>query len=241
MVSDIPSQLLTQSLPFLGLSEAELQAVIQTAQRRCIKPNAFIFHQGDPALAFYILIQGEVKLTQVTPEGHQVLIRFIGPGEGFGIIAALSNANHPLSAQVVTDCLALVWNSEAMVRLMERFPRLALNALRMVSERHQELQKRYLELATERVERRVAHTVLRLARQAGQKAEGGVLIDLPLSRQDLAEMTGTTLYTVSRIVSRWEKQGFIKAGREWLLILSPHSLMIIAADLPPDASPKPAK
>ncbi len=239
MVSDTP--MLTQSLPFTGLSEAELQAVIQAAQRRCIKPNAFIFHQGDPALAFYILIPGEVKLTQVTPEGHQVLVRFVGPGEGFGIIAALSNAVHPLSAQVVTDCLALVWNSEAMVRLMERFPRLALNALRMVSERHQELQKRYLELATERVERRVAHTVLRLAQQSGQKAEGGVLIDLPLSRQDLAEMTGTTLYTVSRIVSRWGEQGFIEAGREWLLIRNPHSLMIIAADLPPDTSPKPAK
>ncbi|MER3457798.1 MAG: hypothetical protein C4309_03385 [Chloroflexota bacterium] len=118
-----------------------------------------------------------------------------------------------------------------MVRLMERTPRLAFNALRLLAGRVQELQDRVRELATERVERRVARTLLRLARQAGRKVENGVLIDLPLSRQDLAEMTGTTLFTVSRVLSRWEQQGLVEAGRERVLIRFPHGLVRIAEDL----------
>jgi CRP-like cAMP-binding protein len=80
----------------------------------------------------------------------------------------------------------------------------------------------------------VARALLRLARQAGQRAEDGVLIGLPLSREDLAEMTGTTLYTVSRILSHWEQQGFVEAGRERVLIHHPHALVAIAEDLPRD-------
>jgi CRP-like cAMP-binding protein len=168
----------------------------------------------------------------VTPEGHQVIIRFLGPGEGMGIIVVLSNTIYPLSAEVVTDCTALKWDYEATVLLMEDFPRLALNGLRLVAGRFHELQNRYRELATERVERRVARALLRLARQTGRRTERGVLIDLPLSRQDLGEMTGTTLYTVSRILSNWEQQELIETGRERVTILNPHGLVIIAEDLP---------
>jgi CRP-like cAMP-binding protein len=107
----------------------------------------------------------------------------------------------------------------------------------LLAGRLQELQDRYRELATERVERRVARALLRLARQTGRKVENGVLIDFPLTREDLAEMTGTTLYTVSRILSGWEKEGLIETGRQRVLIRSPHGLVAIAEDLAPDGSP----
>ena len=152
------------------------------------------------------------------------------------IIAALENTVYPLAAQAVEDCRALAWDSTTLERLMERFPRLAINGLRLVSQRWHELEERYRELATERVERRVAQTLLRLVRQVGQKVEGGVLIDLPLTRQDLAEMTGTTLYTVSRILSRWEQEQLVETGRERVLIRFPHGLARIAEDLPPAES-----
>jgi CRP-like cAMP-binding protein len=119
-----------------------------------------------------------------------------------------------------------------MNRLMERFSRLALNALEMLAGRMHELQDRYRELATERVERRVARALLRLVRQSGRRVPEGVLVDFPLSRQDLAEMTGTTLYTVSRIFSGWEAGGLIEAGRERVVIRRPHALVSIAEDLP---------
>jgi CRP-like cAMP-binding protein len=231
------TQLLQQSALFQGLAAAEIAAVIQAARRRRVQPEAVFFRQGDPALMLYVLTAGRVKLTQVTPEGHQLLLRVVGPGELFGAVGALGDAAYPATAQAADACRALAWDSATITALMERFPRLALNALAVVAGRVREFQDRYRELATERVERRVARAVLRLARQVGRKVETGVLIDLTLSRQDLAEMTGTTLFTVSRILSRWEQQGLIESGRERVLVRAPHSLVAIAEDLPPGASP----
>ena len=227
-----PSQLLAQSRLFQGLSAAGLQAILEEARERRVPQNAFFFHQGDPASIGYLLLEGQAKLTQLTPEGHQVIVRFLSPGDGFGIIAAISQGVYPLSAQAITDCVVLAWYGDVLTQLMERHPRLALNALRMLAARFRELQDRYRELATERVERRVARALLRLARQTGHKVEGGVLIDLPLSRQDLAEMTGTTLYTVSRILSQWAEKGLVETGRARVLIRHPHGLVVIAEDLP---------
>ncbi len=221
---------------FQGLHTVELQAVLQAARRHRVSRDAFFFLQGDQATVFYVLVQGRVKLTQVTPEGHQVLIRFVGPGGGIGVVAVLSEATYPLSAQAMEDCLALAWEGEALAQLMERYPRLALNALKLVANRMRELQDRLRELMTERVERRIARTLLRLVRQVGRKVEDGVLIDLPLSRQDLAEMSGTTLYTVSRVLSRWEQEGLIQSGRTRVVIRKPHNLVVIAEDLPSDTA-----
>jgi CRP-like cAMP-binding protein len=232
--STLPIQLMAQTLPFQGLSPSELQVVSQAAHLRQVERHTFFFHQEDPATTFYILVEGQVRLTEVTPEGHQVLVRFISPGEAIGIIAVLENTVYPVAAQAVEDCLTLTWDSTTLERLMERFPRIAINGLRLVSQRWHELEERYLELATERVERRVAQTLLRLVRQVGRKVEGGILIDLPLTRQDLAEMTGTTLYTVSRILSRWEQGKLVETGRERVLICYPHGLARIAEDLPPE-------
>jgi CRP-like cAMP-binding protein len=237
MTSPDDLQLIGQMPPFQRLQPAELQVVRQSAWLRRVERDAYFYHQGDPASAFYILIEGQVKLTEVTSDGQQILVRFVGTGEAMGIIAALSKAVYPLSAQAVDDCLALTWDGEILEQLMERYPRVAIDGLRLVSQRWHELEERFRELATERVERRIAQTLLRLVRQTGRKVEAGILIDLPLSRQDLAEMTGTTLYTVSRILSQWEQQNLVELGRERVLIRYPHGLTRIAEDLPPDSPP----
>jgi CRP-like cAMP-binding protein len=122
-----------------------------------------------------------------------------------------------------------------MAGLMARHAALAMNAVRFVAERLYELQIRYRQLATEKVERRIARALVRLAEQAGRKVEAGVLIDLPLTRDDLGQMTGTTLYTVSRVVSQWEQQGILEVGRRRVVIRNPHALMAVADDLPPPA------
>jgi CRP-like cAMP-binding protein len=118
-----------------------------------------------------------------------------------------------------------------MATLMERYPRLAMNAIRFVQARLQDLQIQYRQLATDKVERRVARAILRLVQHAGKKVDTGVLIDLPLSREDIAQMTGTTLFTVSRIVSRWEAAGLIEAGRQRMVIRNPHGLLAVADDI----------
>jgi CRP-like cAMP-binding protein len=95
----------------------------------------------------------------------------------------------------------------------------------------QEMQERYRESVTERVEQRIARVLLRLAGQSGKRVEAGVLIELPFSRQELAEMAGTTLFTVSRILSTWEKQGLISAGREKVTLTNPHAILRVAEGL----------
>ncbi|HMQ54007.1 MAG TPA: Crp/Fnr family transcriptional regulator [Anaerolineae bacterium] len=231
-------QLIGRIAPFQRLQPAELQVVRQSAWLRRVEREAYFYYQGDPGRTFYILVEGQVKLTEVTAAGQQILVRFVGPGDAMGIIAALSQAVYPLSAQAVDDCLALAWDGDILEQLMEQYPRVAIDGLRLVSQRWHELEERLRELATERVQRRIAQTLLRLVRQAGRQVETGILIDLPLSRQDLAEMTGTTLYTVSRTLSQWEQQGLVELGRERVLIRAPHGLTHLAEDIlsqPPES------
>jgi CRP-like cAMP-binding protein len=235
-MSSLSSEQIAQAALFAGLDERAMQQVLARAYPVQIPRQSYLFHQGEPAERFYHLLAGQVRLVQLGPEGHQVTIRYVGPGDSIGVIVALSLSDYPLSAQAMTDAEALGWRADDISVLMEQHPRLALNGLRLVGERFHELQLRYRELATERVERRVARALLRLARQTGRRIPEGVLLDLPLSRQDLGEMTGTTLYTVSRILSSWEESGLILAGREQVIICNPHGLVAIAEDLtePPD-------
>ncbi len=223
---------LKQCILFRGMDDASLLEIVRAGRLRRVKDGAFFFHEGDPARILYVLVEGRVKFTQVTAEGHQVLVRVSGPGELFGAVAALGDAVHPATAEAHADSAALGWNSEVITGLMERFPRLALNTVRFLAGRVKEFQDRYRELATERVERRVAHALLRLAEQIGRKVSDGILIDLTLSRQDIAEMTGTTIFTVSRILSGWESQGIIESGRERVLVRNTAALTAIADDFP---------
>lgn len=233
---------LRQARLLQGLSPADLNAVARSARSRTVARGAFFFQQGEATVALYVLTLGQVRLTQTTPEGHQTLLRFLGPGEMLGAIAVLGQEMYPATAEAVVDCQALSWDAETMTRLMQRYPQLALNALYLLAVQIRELQERYQAVTSERVERRVARALVRLTQHAGQKVEGGVLIDLPLSRQDLAEMTGTTLYTVSRILSRWEADGLVESGRERILIRRPHGLVAIAEDWsPPPPAEAPAR
>lgn len=227
-----PVEVLARAPLFASVSLQVREAALQASYRRRLRAGEFFFYQEEPATTFYVLLDGRARLIQMTPEGHQVIIRYVGPGDGVGIIVALSDMPYPLSAEAVTECLALAWDSDSVTRLLETYPELAFSGMRLIAGRFRGLQRRFQELATEKVERRVARTLLRLARQAGRKTDNGVLIDLPLSRQDLGEMTGTTLYTVSRILSRWEQDGLISTGRECVMICNPHGLVTIAEDLP---------
>lgn len=220
-------------LLFTGLDNQQLAQVLHTGNQRNIAAGTYLYMQGDAAQTFFLLVQGRVKLSQVTLEGHQVILRYATTGESFGVVAALSGTDYPVSAQSVEDSQVLSWDQTSIHRLMSQHSVIALNALRIMSERVREFQDRIRELSTERVERRIARALIRLARQTGRKVEEGILIDLALSRQDLAEMTGTTLYTVSRTLSQWESKGLIKSGREQVIIRFPHGLVAIAEDLPP--------
>ena len=172
-----------------------------------------------------------MKLTQVTQAGEQVIVGYFGAGDGLGIIVALSHTEYPLSAEAVTDCEAVAWQREEMKQLMLTYPQLAMNGMGMIAQRFVKLQDRYRDIATRRVEQRVARALLRLVRQFGKKVDQGVLIDMPLSRQDLAEMTGTNIYNVSRILSKWEREEWVCSQRQRVILCKAHELVVLAEDL----------
>lgn len=216
---------------FRDLPPAAIAELGSTATIESFEKKSLLFREGEPAEALWLLRTGRLKLTKLGANGQEIVVRFLVPGEPFGAIALLSGARYPVSAEAVDPAEVLSWAPSSMLDLVKRFPNIGMNSARVMSERMQEIQERYRELATERVAQRVARAILRLARQTGRRVEGGVLLDLPLSRQDLAELTGTTLFTISRTLSEWEQQGLVELGRERVLIKSPHGLVTIAEDL----------
>lgn len=220
-------QLIRQSQIFRGLDEATAKEAFQRSHQRSIAAGGAFIHQGDPALVFHILTQGHVKLVQVTPGGHEILTRFVKPGQEFGVISVLSGFENAMSAQAIDDCRALVWAGEVMAQLIERHTRIAFNAIRVLALRNLNMQRRYQELLTESVEQRLAQAVLNLLPTMGSEVDNGTLIDMPLTEEDLAELTGTTIYSVSRILNKWERAGIVVARRKRIVVCCPQALRSI--------------
>lgn len=231
-ISAADLQLLGRSPLFGGLADDELRTVAAAGRRVEFTAGEALFHEAQAAENAFFLLSGGVKLVQASPEGQAVVVRVISPGEVMGLVSVLEASSYPATAQAMERVIAVRWPGAAFQRLLEAQPRLARNLLPLLVGRIHELQAQFRELATERVERRVARVLLRLVRQSGEKVEGGVRIRMRLTRQDLAEMTGTTLFTVSRILSRWEDEGVLATVRKHVEIHNPHRLVSIAEDLP---------
>lgn len=237
MASRLDRSLIADLDAFQGLSGDDLGDVLGHARSRRYKKNATVFQQGAAAVAFFVLLDGRLKAIQTTAEGQQVVVRFVNPGELFGIAAAIGRQDYPATAIAAAESVALAWDQSYWPALVSRHPSVASNTLRTVGGRLQEQQTRVREISTQRVERRIAHVLLRLVRQAGKKIEGGIEITFPITRQDLAEMTGATLFTVSRVMSAWGQSGIIESGRQHIIVRDPHALVQIAEDMPPAAEP----
>lgn len=216
---------LSQTPLFEGISQDNILHTLQFFIPCEVSKGEFLFYQGDTASRMFILLSGGLKVIQSTPDGKQVVLRLIQPGGVFGCVAALSQGLYPGSAEATQNSRCLYLGAGTIAALMKNNPALAYNAFQLMVKRLHELQDRYRELATENVEKRLIHTLLRLMEQSGRKQKNGsVLLDLPLSRQHLAEMSGTTLYTVSRFLQKWVQQGLIQASRERVTLLNPDLL-----------------
>ncbi|MGO9173333.1 MAG: Crp/Fnr family transcriptional regulator [Rhodomicrobium sp.] len=224
----LDTQLIVGFPVFEGFAAEDLAHVLSEARSVRFAKGAIIFEQGAAADSFFLLLHGRVRAYRLTPDGQQIVVRFVGPGELFGIAMAIGSQSYPANAAAVVDSVVIVWPAAAWSKLVARFPALALNTMQTIGGRLQEAHTRMTEMATEEVARRVAHTLLRLAQQAGRKTEDGVLIDFPITRQDIAEMSSTTLHTVSRILSAWEHEGLVESGRQRVLIRDPHRLYLLA-------------
>ncbi len=222
---------LRQTDMFHQATDDDLRLLVQNGIERSVEEGEFFFLQGDPARHVYILTSGRAKLMQTNRAGQQVNLRTINEWQTFGALGSVrENATYPASAQALEQSSALAIKSETLHDMMETRPYLSFELMKLMTTYLQEMQERYRELATEKVERRIARAVLRLTGQMGTKTKDGK-IELAFTRQDLAEMSGTTLYTVSRVLSEWEKHDLVETGRERVLIRNPHGLVQIAEEL----------
>jgi CRP/FNR family transcriptional regulator, nitrogen oxide reductase regulator len=228
---------LVAQLPlFAGLTAADLAEMLREARSSRFARSSAVFEQGADATSFFLLLHGHVRASKTTPSGEQIVVRYVAPGEIFGVAPAIGLPHYPATATAVDDSVVLVWPATAWPRLVARFPQLATNTLQTVGSRLQESHTRVVEISTQQVEQRVAHALLRLAKQSGRKLDHGIEIDFPISRQDIAQMTGTTLHTVSRILSGWEQAGLVESGRQRIVLREPHKIFVLAERTPGDVA-----
>jgi CRP/FNR family transcriptional regulator, nitrogen oxide reductase regulator len=204
---------------FLGLKTAALTEVARRGQLQRLTKGTLLFAQGATADRCHALVEGRMRIAQSGAEGDQIIVRFVGPGETFGTVALFTDRRYPAEATAVVDSVEISWPEATLLELIERHPQIALNLVKIVGSRLREAQERLREVATQRVDRRIAHALLRLAhRDSTPEGKGDAAIEFPLTRQDLAEMCGATLYTVSRVLTAWEKAGYITTRRKQLTI-----------------------
>ncbi len=221
-----------------GLSEPERREVVaQGRERRAGRRETFL-RQGQPAEALFLCCAGRVKITQVTEEGAEIILRVVTPGGIFGGFGVLLEAPYPATAEALEPSTALTWDRPCLERLLERFPRLSRNLTVILARRLREMEDRLREITTERLSQRFARTLLRLARASGRRVPEGVLIDMRLSREELAQLGGTTLFSASRLLSEWRVRGLVGSLKGRLVIRDTHGLVALADDLLPVTRPE---
>src|SRR5579859_892343 len=228
--SSLPEHLVLMcaSALFTGLSQREVEEIVSCARARTFARDELLFCQGQPVRSLIFLQSGSVKHTQVGESGSEVLLRMSGTGEALHVQGDSGTCSHTCSARAMEQCKAMVWEYNRLQGLMTQYPQIRQNVSRILAGRLRELEERFREVATEKVARRLALVLLRLLKQIGKPVAEGTQVSL--SREELAQMTGTTLFTISRILSKWSEQGIVTPRREAVIINDSRRLASVHGD-----------
>jgi CRP-like cAMP-binding protein len=211
-----------------GLTSEQAKAILRQGRRITIERGTFLFRQDDRATTFFQLISGRLRLCQGSAQGNQVLLRWIGNGQVFGLRSLNGGGPYHFSAQAIQPSEAIAWKSDSIAGLLEDIPRLVSNLFSVMLDRSDEYQVRLRDMITLPIEKRLARTVLQLADEFGQKSGNATVIDGGFTLKDLAEITGTTLFTASRVTSNWERTRIVKKERGALTLRNVPRLNAIA-------------
>jgi len=228
ILKNLDESLLGHIPPFRKLERSQIREVLDLAEPKRFDAGAAVFEEGMPAERFYLLLDGHIRVVRTTEGGDQVIALHIVAGQLFGIAAAIGRVTYPATAMTVDDCLVLSWSTGQWSNFIAKYDGFATESYKVVGERMGEMNNRLVEMATQQVEQRVARAVLRLINQSGKKTDGGIEIDFPITRQNLSDMTGTTLHTVSRLMSAWEKNGLVKSTRRHIVVTDAHGLVVLS-------------
>lgn len=219
---------LARTRVFAGLSPQAQREILAAAFTKNLSARESLALEGEPADTFYLVVVGHLKLSKTAPDGREVIARFIGPGDPYAGVVLLNHPVYPVSAVAVEPSRVLGWPRASINNLAARHPPLRVNVLEEITRHMTDALDRVSELTTERVPQRVARTLLRLAEHDGHVIGDAIEIAHPVTRQELADLVGTTLFTVSRLLAAWDQQGLIHSTRGHVTVLKPLSLRALA-------------
>lgn len=211
---------------FADIPLTDCIGIVSIAQERRFPRRQIIFFEGEPVRHVVLLVSGCVKTTQLGANGNEAILRLNGPGDVLGSVSRRGRSEHHSTACAVQPSRALIWETSEFEAMAERYPTLERNITRMLERRLTELEVRFREISTERVAPRLGSELVRLMEQVGKNTDGHV--EISLSRRELAQLTGTTLFTVSRLLRHWRARGIVGARRDLVLVHNVPALLEVA-------------
>lgn len=227
-VMSTAEELLRTTPIFSRLTPADRKTIAEVSRVQQFEKGETIFEQDSPSDAFYAITSGRVKIFKMMPNGKDVILEVFGPGDPLGAVAAYMDRPFPASAAALEDTTCVIIPRAAFFRLLETQPSLVRGLLLGLTFRLVELTNRLAELTGGRIEARFARLFQKLASQMGRADRGGTFIPLALSRQELADLTGTTIETCIRIMSRWNKDDVVRTEKDGFVVLDRGELERVA-------------
>jgi CRP/FNR family transcriptional regulator len=227
-VPETLDETLRRTTIFRRLSAEDRQRLAAVATVRAFDRGEYLFREGDGSDLLYTLISGRVKVFKTTARGTDVILELFGPGDPVGAVAVYEARPYPASAVALEPTTCLVMPRQAFFSLLEAYPTMVRGLMTGLTHRLVELTNRLAELSMGRIDARMARFFLKLADNLGQQTPAGTFIPLALSRQELADMIGTTIETSIRIMSRWGKQGLVHTEKDGFLVTDRAALESIA-------------
>ena len=213
---------------FRRVGPADRQHVLQVARVQHFARGAQVFQEGDEADTFLAIIEGRVKVFKSAPGGKEIILEIFGKGDPLGATAVYESRDLPASAVALEDTECLAIGRADFFALLEKHPALVRALLSGLTMRLVELTKRLAELTSGRVEARFARLFLKLAGQIGKTDRGGIFVAMPLTRRELADLTGTTVETAIRTMSQWQKDDVVRTEKDGFVIIGMRQLETIA-------------
>lgn len=214
--------------PFNRLSDETIDALAEAAIVYSLAPQEMLYNQGELAQTFYAVASGGVKLIEHTPQGKVVNHKVYGPGDVFGMLAISGAYPHPSAVCSIDESVIIGFPGQIMRDLMGRFSDLGVRIFDLMVEHIHHAHDRLRQMSAERVEQRLARALQHYVEKFGVEQDDKMMIDIPLSQQDVAEFTGTTLETINRTLKRWESEGIVKRARRRIDVLDRDALAEIA-------------
>lgn len=226
----VPDDDVLRRLPFFRrLTPALRTRVAEVARLKSYGEDELIFSEGDPSDAFIVIVDGRVKVFKSTPAGKEIILEIFGAGDPLGAVAVYEGVPFMASAQTLEPSRVLRIDKGPFFHLLEADPQMVRGLLSGLTLRLAELTRRLADLSGARVEVRFARLFLKLCDQIGRNERDGIFVPMPLSRQELADLTGTTIETAIRIMSRWQKENLVHTEKDGFVVLDREGLDAAAA------------